>query len=110
MLVNRYEMTMQQTIAAKDARIGLLESNIYTDQKIADVYERLNTKINAMKDEQNAINMQQAVYNGTNTAALNCLQGQVAQLYSLTKLIVPNGSICPGWGNVTITPATTPAG
>lgn len=108
MLVNRYEMTMQQTIAAKDARIGLLESNIYTDQKIADVYERLNTKINAMKDEQNAINMQQAVYNGTNTAALNCLQGQVAQLYSLTKLIVPNGSICPGWGNVTITPATTP--
>jgi hypothetical protein len=63
-----------------------------------------------MKDEQNAINMQQAVYNGTNTAALNCLQGQVAQLYSLTKLIVPNGSICPGWGNVTITPATTPAG
>ena len=48
MLVNRYEMSMQQTIAAKDARIGLLESNIYTDQKIADVYERLNTKINAV--------------------------------------------------------------
>lgn len=110
MPISRYEATMMQELAAKDAKIGLLESNIYTDQKIADVYERLNTKINAMKDEQNAINMQQAVYNGTNTAALNCLQGQVAQLYSLTKLIVPNGSICPGWGNVTITPATTPAG
>ena len=108
MLVNRYELAMQQTIAAKDAKIGLLESNIYTDQKIADVYERLNTKITANKDAQDAINMQQAVYNGTNTAALSCLQGQVAQLYGLTKLVVPNTSVCPGWGNVTITPATTP--
>lgn len=109
MFVNRYELSMQNALAAKDARIGLLESNIYTDQKIADVYERLNVKINANKDAQDAINLQQAVYNGTNTAALNCLQGQVAQLYSLTKLVVPNTSVCPGWGNVTISPATTPA-
>ncbi|MBQ2450864.1 MAG: hypothetical protein II273_04765 [Lachnospiraceae bacterium] len=95
MLVNRYEMSMQQTIAAKDARIGLLESNIYTDQKIADVYERLNTKINAVKDAQDAINTQQAVYNGVNTATLNCMQGQIAQLYTLTKLVVPASNICP---------------
>lgn len=107
MLVNRYEMSMQQQLAAKDARIGLLESNIYTDQKIADVYERLNTKINAMKDEQTSINTQQAVYNGVNTATLNCMQGQIAQLYSLTKLIVPNGSVCPGFGEVKVVPVTT---
>ena len=108
MLVNRYELGLQQALAAKDAKIGLLQSNIYTDQKIADVYERLNVKIQANKDAQDAINLQQAVYNGTNTAALGCLQGQVAQLYSLTKLVVPNTSVCPGWGNVTITPSTTP--
>lgn len=108
--VSRYEAAMMQELAAKDGKIALLESNIYTDGKIADVYERLNTKINAIQEAQNAVNMQQAVYNGTNTAALNCLQGQVAQLFSLTKLIVPNGSICPGWGNVTVAPATTPAG
>lgn len=108
MPVNRYEMNMMQTIAAKDAKIGLLESNIYTDQKIADVYERLNMKINANKEAQDAINMQQAVYNGVNTATLGCIKEQITQLYSLTKLIVPNGSVCPGWGNVTVTPATTP--
>jgi hypothetical protein len=53
----------------------------------------------------------QRVYNATNTAALGCVQGQVAQLMSLTKLVVPNGSICPGWGDVTVsvTPATTGA-
>ncbi|MBQ2290215.1 MAG: hypothetical protein II249_06070 [Bacteroidaceae bacterium] len=106
--VNRYEMNMMQTIAAKDAKIGLLESNIYTDQKIADVYEMLNTKINANKEAQDAINMQQAVYNGVNTATLGCIKEQIAQLYSLTKLVVPNGAVCPGWGNVNVTPATTP--
>lgn len=95
MLVNRYELSMQQQLAAKDSKIGLLESNIYTDQKIADVYDRLLTKINTNKEIQDGINMQQAVYNGTNTAALNCLQGQVAQLFALTKLIVPFSSICP---------------
>ena len=105
--VSRYEMGLMQTIAAKDSKIGLLESNIYTDSKIADVYERLNNKIEANKNEQYAINMQQAVYNGVNTAAVECIKGQIAQLMGLTKLIVPNGSICPGWGNVTVTPATT---
>ena len=108
--VSRYEAAMMQELANKDGKIALLESNIYTDSKIADVYERLNTKIGAMKDEQNAINLQQAVYNGVNTATIECVKNQVAQLMGLTKLIVPNGSICPGWGNVTITPATTPAG
>lgn len=107
MPITRYEANMMQMLASKDSKIGLLESNIYTDQKIADVYERLNVKINANKDAQDAVNLQQAVYNGTNTAALNCLQGQVAQLYSLTKLVVPNSSVCPGFGSVTITPTPT---
>ena len=107
--VSRYEAAMMQELANKDGKIALLESNIYTDSKIADVYERLNTKIGAMKDEQNAINLQQAVYNGVNTAAVECIKNQVAQLQGLTKLVVPNSSICPGWGNVTITPAAAPA-
>lgn len=110
MPVSRYEAAMMQELSAKDGKIALLESNIYTDQKIADVYERLNVKIQANKDAQDAVNLQQAVYNGANTAAVNCMQGQIAQLFSLTKLVVPNASVCPGWGNVTITPAaaTTP--
>lgn len=109
MPVSRYEARMQQELAAKDGKIALLESNIYTDSKIADVYERLNRKIDGNKEAQDAVNLQQAVYNGTNTAAIGCIQGQIAQLMSLTKLVVPNSSVCPGWGNVTITPSTTPA-
>lgn len=108
--VSRYEAAMMQELASKDGKIALLESNIYTDSKIADVYERLNTKIGAVEKAQNDINMAQAVYNGVNTAAVECLKGQITQLMGLTKLVVPNGSVCPGWGNVTVTPATTTTG
>ena len=108
--ITRYEAGMMQGLAAKDGKIALLESNIYTDQKLADVYERLAAKIDANKAAQDAVNLQQATYNAANTAAIGCMQGQIAQLFSLTKLVVPNASVCPGWGNVTITPAaaTTP--
>lgn len=111
--VTRYDAALMNEIAAKDGRIALLESNIYTDQKLSDVYERLNTKIESIRAAQEAVNTQQAVFNGGVTSTLGCIQGQIAQLYSLTKLVVPNTSVCPGWGNVTITPAaatTTPAG
>lgn len=37
---------------------------------------------------------------------VNCLQSAVA---GITKTVVPNSAVCPGWGNVTITPSTTPA-
>lgn len=113
-MVHRYELNLVQELAAKDAKIGLLEADKYTDQKIVEAYKDLQGQINALaaevranKDEQYQVNMQQAVYNGTNTATLQCMQQQIAQLQSLTKLVVPNGSVCPGWGNVTITPATT---
>ena len=44
---------------------------------------------------------------GQMSAGLAALQNVVA---SITKTVVPNSSICPGWGDVTITPATTTAG
>ena len=106
-LVNRYELNLNQEIAAKDAEIGLLKADKYTDQKIVEAYKDLQSQINAVQAAQNQVNMQQAVYNGTNTAAISCIQSQIAQLQSLTKLVVPNTSVCPGCGNVTITPATT---
>lgn len=92
--VTRYEAKMQQELASKDGKIALLESNIYTDQKIADVYERLNNKINANRDEQNAINLQQAVFNGTTTSAVTCLQTQIAQLQGLSQLVIPQSRVC----------------
>lgn len=104
--VNRYELEMENKLVSKDGEIALLKSNIYTDQKISDVYERLSTKISGVEAAVNT----QAVVNATMTSTINCMQGQIAQLQSLTKLVVPNSSVCPGWGNVNVTIPTTTAG
>lgn len=90
-LVNRYELGMQQELAAKDTKIALLESNIYVDTKIADIYERLNAKIGAVESEL----CQQRVYNATNTSAIACINGQIATLMGLTKTVIPITSVCP---------------
>lgn len=119
--ISRYEAAMMDNLAKKDAEIAQLKADKYTDEKIVEVtkfmygkIENLAKEVRANKEEQAAINLQQATYNGVNTATIQCMQGQIAQLLGLTKLVVPNSSVCPGWGNVTITPAastttTTPA-
>jgi hypothetical protein len=103
MAVTRYELGQEQKIAQLESQIALRDANIYSDQKLVEVYKDLSARINGLEAGLNA----QAVYNATNTATINCIQGQVAQLFGLTKLVVPNTSVCPGWGNVTITPSTT---
>lgn len=103
--VNRYEAAQSARIAELETEVKLRDANIYTDSKIADVYGRLDAKIGMLEHQL----CDQKVYNATNTAAIGCIQSQIAQLMSLTKLVVPNGSVCPGWGNVTITPAAAPA-
>lgn len=113
--VTRYALEQQQTISEKNMEIAYWRGQDETNRKISDSYSKLENRliglaaeIRANKDEQAAINMQQAVYNGTNTATIGCIQNQVAQLLGLTKLVVPNASVCPGWGaaKVTVEPAT----
>lgn len=100
--VNRYEMTLTQAISSKDGEIALLKSERYTDERLVEVYKDLNRQINAVnekiqanKDAQDAVNCQQAVFNGTTTATLGCIQQQVAMLQGLTKVVIPKDSICP---------------
>jgi hypothetical protein len=113
-VATRYDLANEQALAAKDAKIAALEvevkfrdANIYTDSKIADVYERLTTKIDNKVAAINEELKMQAVYNATNTATIGCMENQIQQLLGMTKMVIPNTSVCPGWGNVTITPATT---
>jgi hypothetical protein len=101
--VTRYEAALFGEIEKKDVKIAQLESEMYTDKRVREAEDKINARI----DGVNAQLSQQAVYNATNTAMLGGLQGQVAQLQSLTKMVVPNASVCPGWGNVNITPATS---
>ena len=99
--ISRYEASMMDKLAAKDSENALLRSQIYTDGKIVDTTTYLMSKINevsaevrANKDAQCEINREQAVYNGVNTATLNCIKGQIAELQSLSELIVPKRKVC----------------
>ena len=109
--VTKAELQMTQELASKDSQIALLKSEQNTEIKIADVFERLITRINSDQKEQSAWNTQQSVNNATMSAAIAANATSIAALQNscnqITKLVVPNTSICPGWGNVTITPATT---
>lgn len=105
-MVNRYEASQSARIAELETEVKLRDSNIYTDNKILSLYQYVDGKIANIEGQI----CQQNVYNATNTATLNCMSGQIAQLMSLTKLVIPNGSVCPGWGDVTVTPATTTTG
>ena len=103
--VNRYELSMQKEITNRDMEIAYLKGRDAAKTDSLELYRYVDGRFTAIEREL----ADQRVYNATNTAAMNCMGGQIAQLYSLTKLVVPNGSICPGWGDVTvsITPTTT---
>lgn len=99
--ISRYEAQMMDKLAAKDSENSLLRSQIYTDQKLVETTTYLSGKINdlaaemrANKDAQEALNREQAVYNGVNTATLNCIKSQIAELQSLSELIVPARKVC----------------
>lgn len=109
--VTRHEIDLIREIQTKDQQIAIADSENYTDKKLVEVYAQLakqdkeiNAKIDANYKEQQAVNMQQAVYNGTNNATLACMQNHIDELLALTARKVPNTSVCPGWGPVTITP------
>ena len=91
MPVSRYDLAQKQEIAALQTENALLKADKYTDQKFSDLNDRYNERFRNIEAQLAA----QAVHNATNDAVLGCMQGQIAQLYGLTKLIVPATSVCP---------------
>ena len=99
----RYDAEKDAKIASLEMSVALRDANTYTDSKLLALYEKIDARFNVVEREI----CDQRTYNAVNTATIGCIQGQVATLLGLTKTVIPNGSICPGWGNVTVTPATT---
>lgn len=100
-MVNRYELSMAREADSLKSENALLRSQVYTDQKIVEATAYLQgeigkvaTKLENFKDAQNAVNLQQATYNATATANISCISGQIAQLQSLSQLVVPSRNVC----------------
>ena len=49
--VNRYEMNLQQEIAAKDSQIALRDANIYGDQKLLELYKYFDGELKNVRNE-----------------------------------------------------------
>ena len=108
MPVNRYEVGLQQENSELRSQIALRDASIYTDQKLNDFRNYIERKFDHVEGELRDV----AVYQATNTATVSCMGQQIAGiqgvLAQITKCVVPNAAVCPGWGNVTITPAAAP--
>jgi hypothetical protein len=89
--VNRYEVSQSARIAELETEVKLRDSNIYTDSKILDLYKYVDGKFGVVEAEL----CQQRVYNATNTAAISCINGQIATLMALTKTVIPADNVCP---------------
>jgi hypothetical protein len=90
--ITRYEMGLFQQINAKDIEISGLKSDRYTDA----VANGLQQQINA-----------QAIFNATQNATMGALQGQIAQLQGVTKLMIPNENLAPGYGRAAVMPISS---
>jgi hypothetical protein len=106
MPINRYEATQSARIAELETEVKLRDANTFTMGEMNKLRDYVDGKFARIEHEI----CDQKVYNATNIATVNCIASQVNQLFALTKLVIPNGSICPGWGNVTVAPATTTTG
>ena len=51
MLVNRYELGLEQANAAKDAEISLLKANTYNDQKSLELYKFFDGEVKSIRAE-----------------------------------------------------------
>lgn len=78
-------------LAEKDAKIAELRAELDTDRKLVQVWDNLNTKREATDKEVSILK-----------AKCDYLQ---YVLGSITKVVVPNDAVCPGWGSVTIATA-----
>lgn len=110
--ITRHEMDLLREIIDGKQANAILVAQTDVDKKIVDVYNALakqdkeiREKIESNYKDQTKINMDQAVYNGVNNATINCMQSRIDELLALTARKVPNTSVCPGWGQVNITPA-----
>ena len=77
--VTRYEMSMQNELAAKDSKIALLEANTYQDQKSLELYKYVDSKFNSI----NEVLAAQAVRNQAINDSIQSLDYKTMQAIAL---------------------------
>lgn len=104
-------------VSALESALAQERAERYTDQTGTEVYKQFAKERNEIQAQISAIfaaiaqmDKQNAVAEAINGERISCLTTKVNNIYDVFKLVVPNSSVCPGWGNVTITPAAATTG
>lgn len=101
-------------VSALMSELAKEKSERYTDQVGTEVYkqfakerEQTQAQISALFAAIAQLDKTVSVNEAINGERITCLSKKVNDIYDVFSLVVKNSSVCPGWGNVTITPATT---
>lgn len=127
--ITKDEATMMQALSAKDSEIALLKADQASEIKMTEVYKQSHQELVTLRDntaselkeirkeitdnrrEQDAWNASQSVANAQMSSAISVNANSIAALQNccnqITQLKIPNSAVCPGWGNITVEPATT---
>ena len=103
-MVNRYEAAQAARIAELETEVKLRDANTFCLNRLGELRDYVDRRF----DGVNAQIGTQAVVNAQVAANLACLTNQVNTLAGLTKVVIPNGNVCPGWGDVTVSVTPTP--
>lgn len=110
--VSTFELTQAEKISALESAVALRDANIYNDQKLLELYKYVDGELKDIRREMCDNKLSQAVINAKFESGIDVLGTQIASinntLCKLTKVVIPNSSICPGWGDVTVTVTPTP--
>lgn len=96
-LLGNWIKPLADEAAANKVKIATLEADIVKNKEIAELQIKLVEERNRTEHAQ----MQGAM--GMIDQRLRCVEQKVD---AITAIRVPNTSVCPGWGPVTITPTT----
>lgn len=104
--VTRYDLNQEGKIAELQSQIALRDANVYNDQKLLEVYKYFDGQVKDIRQSLCDSNAKQGIINTRFESGLDVLGSQVASINStiagLTKTVIPNANVCPGWGNVTV--------
>ena len=99
MLVNRYEAGLSAEVERLRTEVSLRDANTFTQNRMGELRDYVDRRFTAVEHEI----CDQKVFNAGVLSNVSCIQGQIAQLYGLTKLVVPAANICPAPTTTTTT-------
>lgn len=96
--VTRYELQQEQKIAELQTQVALRDANIYSDQKLLALWEKVDGELKEMRRESCNKWADQCVINAkidAGMSALNAnLSGISATVNAITKTAIPRSAIC----------------